>query len=266
MIKLNQDLVEKLKKQLERGNQLLQSGTFNLNEISKWESMTGNYVHSLDPAGSCITYGTPYCIWDHAQYFKGNTPKNKSERITVFQQRIGALEIILSSEIKLAQVKYHERDYIEKKCPFHIRRIDECNNLIFVLMPFSTNWSERVWKKHIRPSVTGLDLTPPLICQRADDLCGQDVMIDIYESIVKAKIIIADITGQNPNVFYELGIAHTLGKRVILITQDVKEIPFDLLRFRHIIYSDNSEGCEKLKETLKKYIYDIIKEDEPNFD
>jgi len=55
-------------------------------------------------------------------------------------------------------------------------------------------------------------------------------MDDIREAVVTARVIIADLTDHNPNVFYELGICHALGKDVILITQD-SEVPSDV---RHI--------------------------------
>ncbi len=125
------------------------------------------------------------------------------------------------------------------------------NHLIFVLMPFTEPWSDRIWKSHIKPVIEGIKFDPPLIVKRADDLFGHDVMHDIVAAISSAKLIIADITGRNPNVFYELGIAHWIGKRVILLTQSSNDIPFDLLRFRHIIYEDNSDGYNKLKVGLE---------------
>ena len=82
-------------------------------------------------------------------------------------------------------------------------------------------------------------------------------MEDIWIGINEAKVVIAEITGKNPNVFYELGIAHTLGKDVILITQNMKDIPFDLNRYRIIEYEDNSDGYDKLKRLLTKFILAI---------
>lgn len=128
------------------------------------------------------------------------------------------------------------------------------NDQVFILMPFSLEWSDRIWLKILKPSIEECGLKPI----RADNLYGRDIMEDIWKTIVNSKIIIADITGRNPNVFYELGIAHTLGKTVILITQNEDDIPFDLNRYRHIIYKDNIEGCEILFTELKKSIQNII--------
>ena len=59
-----------------------------------------------------------------------------------------------------------------------------------------------------------------------------------------------DFTGKNPNVFYEAGIAHTLGKYVVPITQSEHDIPFDLKHHRHAKYLNNGEGLQKLKQEL----------------
>ncbi|MBN8581855.1 MAG: hypothetical protein J0L96_14395 [Anaerolineae bacterium] len=125
---------------------------------------------------------------------------------------------------------------------------------IFVLMPFSEPWSDRIWTKLIKPICIDAGMNPI----RADDLFGRDIMEDVWQSICSARIVIADITGRNPNVFYELGLAHTLGKEVVLLTQDVKDIPFDLNRYRHIIYQDNMDGYEKLKAELSSTISSIL--------
>jgi len=132
------------------------------------------------------------------------------------------------------------------------------DRLVFVLMPFSEPWSTRMWESHIKPTVVGLKLDPPLQCKRADDLYGHDVMRDVVGAIAAARVIIADITGRNPNVFYELGIAHWMGKRVVLLSQSVDDIPFDLLRFRHILYEDNSDGYPVLKRHLEAAILECV--------
>ena len=73
-----------------------------------------------------------------------------------------------------------------------------------------------------------------------------------------ARIVIADITGRNANVFYELGMAHAFGKDVILLSQNEEYIPFDLNRFRHCIYSNDGPGYEKLSTFLGGAISSIL--------
>lgn len=74
-------------------------------------------------------------------------------------------------------------------------------------------------------------------CERVDEqMFDENILEHIYNQIAKADVIVADMTGQNPNVFYETGYAHALNKRVILLTQDRQDIPFDLSHYTHIVY------------------------------
>jgi len=123
----------------------------------------------------------------------------------------------------------------------------------FILMPFRESWSDRIWQKIVKPTMDAIGYST----MRADDLYGHDIMEDIWKRINKSSIIIADITGRNPNVFYELGIAHCIGKDVILLTQSVADIPFDLNRYRHIVYQDNLDGYDLLKSGLVNTVHEI---------
>lgn len=73
----------------------------------------------------------------------------------------------------------------------------------------------------------------------------------MYNQIAKADIIVSDMTGQNPNVFYEVGYAHALNKTVILLTQKADDIPFNLKHFPHIVYE---ERISDLKDELRKRV------------
>lgn len=157
----------------------------------------------------------------------------------------------LSREIETTYEKISELMIVEPI--FRGRNIEVVANEVFVLMPFTEEWSTRIWERLIRPVCKD----EGYIARRANDLFGRDILEDIWRSICGAAVVIADITGRNPNVFYELGIAHTLGKNVVLITQDVKDIPFDLNRYRHIIYSDNMDGYDKLRRELALTLRDV---------
>lgn len=133
------------------------------------------------------------------------------------------------------------------------------DHAVFVLMPFKEPWSNRIWHDHIKPIVQGLEVSPRFVCRRADDLYGHDVLLDIVAAIKTAAVVVADITGRNPNVFYELGIAHTYGQRVVLLAQGTEDIPFDLQRFRHILYEDNSDGYKALERGLKGALLEMVR-------
>lgn len=76
-------------------------------------------------------------------------------------------------------------------------------------------------------------------------------MQDVVSLICKSSVVICDLSGKNPNVFYEAGIAHALGKQVILITQHMDGIPFDLRSVRAIQYLPNGEGISAMIKKLR---------------
>jgi hypothetical protein len=137
---------------------------------------------------------------------------------------------------------------------FRGRHFEFDDTLCFVLMPFNESWSERIWNRHIKPTIEKIGMK----CIRADDILGSNIIVeDIWEKINSANIIIADITKKNPNVFYELGLAHVVGTPTIIISQDNEKATFDVAHYRYIIYQDNSEGCEVLEKMLTKTIISI---------
>ena len=90
-------------------------------------------------------------------------------------------------------------------------------------------------------------------CRRADDIWDNSILIqDVFDLIFTSHAVITDFTDRNPNVFYETGVAHTLGKIVIPITQSVADIPFDLRHHRALTYLANTEGLAKLERDLEK--------------
>lgn len=141
--------------------------------------------------------------------------------------------------------KFIERDQIAVSPIFHDREFVYDDMLVFVLMPFGEPWSDRIWEA-IQRIIKGKGLR----AERADNRHGPVVTEDIWRGIIEARIILADVTGWNPNVFYELGISHTVGKDVILITQPSGRLPFDTQGYRHIIYSDNPAGVKLLESEI----------------
>lgn len=92
--------------------------------------------------------------------------------------------------------------------------------------------------------------------ERVDKQVFTESILDrIYNQISKADIIVADMTGRNPNVFYEVGYAHALGKTVILLTQKAEDIPFDLKHYPHIVYEGKINYL--LKELQKRVSWAI---------
>jgi hypothetical protein len=98
-----------------------------------------------------------------------------------------------------------------------------------------------------------------LRCRRADDIWENAAIIqDVVALIDRSRIVVCDCSGRNPNVFYEAGIAHTLGREVILITQNDQDIPFDLRHLRYIRYLNNAEGRAALTQALQARMQTLL--------
>jgi hypothetical protein len=126
---------------------------------------------------------------------------------------------------------------------------EEQHGQCFVIMPFAATFSE-VYTA-IRRAMEAPDLN--FRCGRADELFGgHEIMTDILGEIARAEVVIADLTGRNPNVFYELGITHMTkdARRVLLIAQNIDDVPFDLRPYRCIVYAPDATGLRELTQRL----------------
>jgi hypothetical protein len=79
-------------------------------------------------------------------------------------------------------------------------------------------------------------------------------MDEVWAGIYSSRLVIVECTGRNANVFYELGIAHTLGKSYIMIAQSIDDVPFDLRHLRTIVYQNTPDGLQALQGELKEAI------------
>jgi len=130
----------------------------------------------------------------------------------------------------------------------------------FVIMPFSDTQSctkqewTGIFKGIIKPAVeeSGLGYE----CERSVAE-RQNIVKGILEALNKANVVIADLTDNNPNVFYELGVRHTLTNRTVLIAQGEKHIPFDLRPYPVAFYSKSLTNIEEFKSDIRKKLEDI---------
>lgn len=121
------------------------------------------------------------------------------------------------------------------------------------MMPFDLSFNP------VYESIRQASESVGLRCRRADDIWEHAAIIqDVVSLIDRSRIVVCDCSGRNPNVFYEAGIAHTLGRDVILITQSEHDIPFDLRHLRYIRYLNNNEGRTALSEALQNRMRTIL--------
>ena len=126
-------------------------------------------------------------------------------------------------------------------------------NLASAMMPFDVAFNT-VYES-IRQAADNVGLR----CRRADDIWENAAIIqDVVALIDRSHVVVCDCTGRNPNVFYEAGIAHTLGREVILITQSEHDIPFDLRHLRYVKYLNNAEGRAALTIALQGRMQTIL--------
>jgi hypothetical protein len=115
-------------------------------------------------------------------------------------------------------------------------------DLVAVMMPFDARFNSVYTALQQAVTASGMR------CQRADDIwVNGHIVDDIINLIWRVRVVIADLSSRNPNVLYETGIAHTLGREVIQIAQSMDDIPFDLRPIRSLTYVNNGEGLERLK-------------------
>jgi formylglycine-generating enzyme required for sulfatase activity len=118
--------------------------------------------------------------------------------------------------------------------------------LCFVLMPFK-EVPYAVYRDAIRPVCEAAGYE----CKRADDHKGPyNIHRIIIELLFKSDVIIADLSKWNPNVFYEMGVAHAIGNKTIMIIQEGQELPFDIKNYNCIFYENTPARLEKLKQDI----------------
>lgn len=114
------------------------------------------------------------------------------------------------------------------------------NKKAFVLMPFRPpidSYYSAIFKPALEDA--GYSVT------RADNLFApRPIILDIRDSIVEADLVLCEMSGKNPNVFYELGLAHAIGRPAILVANEENDIPFDLRHVRVILYDSARAGWE----------------------
>ena len=106
----------------------------------------------------------------------------------------------------------------------------------------------------LRPDLAGLESV------RADDLRSKVVLEKILGQIGEARVVVADLTGRNANVFYETGIAQTVKDNVILLAQNIEDIPADLQPFEYVLYEDSKAGRERLVTDLAEAVRQLPEE------
>jgi hypothetical protein len=192
-----------------------------------YKLIAGSNVYICDACISlCIEILIDETNKDKAQITKYLPALSKLSQISV-RKDVDLWELGLAPRFKRVRFR-KRRKYCFYLCPF--------------ADPFNTIYSD-----HAKPAIerTGFKV------ERADEIFGtQPIIEDIWEGINSSEIVVADVTNRNPNVMHEIGMAHTVGIPVVIITQNTDDVPFDLKHHRCILYSYTPKGCAALEEKL----------------
>lgn len=114
--------------------------------------------------------------------------------------------------------------------------LEEVTNTCFVVMPFHALFKAE-YERVIQPAIEEAGLR----CVRGDEIYTQQAIVpDIWRSIRQARLVVAELSGRNPNVMYEIGLAHAIGKPIVLLTRNEDDVPFDLRALRYVFYDPNN--------------------------
>ena len=142
----------------------------------------------------------------------------------------------------------------QKPVEAELLSLETTKNVAFIVMQFTDEFNS-LYKEVITPVCSAYGFTPV----RADDIYNNGLIVeDIARSIRESALVIADITPDNPNVYYEVGYAHGLGKPTILLAERRREaLPFDVSGFRTIFYENTIGGKALVEERLRKHIANL---------
>jgi signal transduction protein with GAF and PtsI domain len=206
----------------------------------KWAGKLKEFLvhHSNYLAAPIRTATEVYGVIRLSKDLHGNPFSEDDERL------LGKYAWILGSSIESLRLKQTGTMVVRPKWRGWYPMIENC---CFVLMPYGPRWAGNV-RRVIKTAVESRNL----VFRIADEETGSGIMDDVWKGICEARIIVADISTANPNVAYELGLADVVGKKLIVLSQDPKKVPFDFVGTRLLAYRPDrlDDLQDKLAERL----------------
>lgn len=173
------------------------------------------------------------------------SPEIRRQLEVLKSERTHHLELIADLRANLSQV-------VPARPIWRARNFEQDSTLCFCLLPFQDEFI-RVFEEGMLPAAQAAGLRGVHAGQIFDN---REIVEDIWELICTARVVVADVTGRNPNVFYELGVCHTLGKEVVVMTQNADDVPFDIRHRRFIQYEP--EKLTSLRMRLQQTIQRVL--------
>lgn len=136
-------------------------------------------------------------------------------------------------------------DLFVKSLGINLNSLKMDPKLVFVLTPFSRE------EQKVFEVIQEVCQRNGLRCVRGDEEhVSGDILTHIVAMILRSRVVVANVSSRNPNVFYELGIAHALGKQSVLISETIEKVPFDIRSRRVITFSSHDELAQRWADAL----------------
>lgn len=196
-------------------------------------------------------------------------PEKFEEFKSVFLEALEKAQLLSRHGDKVRLIDFSAEEIPKDEKSERIKKLERTANVsaadtCFVMQPFAAplgTYYEKIYK----PAIEKAGLTPV----RADaDIFGTGKIIDqVWTGINAAKVLVAELTSRNPNVYYELGLAHALKKPVVLISSNEEDVPFDLHHIRVIYYdvTDPFWGTKLLEKVAENILSAINNPEEAIF-
>lgn len=189
-----------------------------------------------------VTFGVPYHV----------KVRIEGQRISLFSNEIEVLGYTMAPPMIGDQVGLYA--WGTEKVTFSDFSTTIQTPKAFVVMQFGDPF-DALYSEVIKPVVEASGME----AYRADDVYQPGIILeDIITGIVESEVIIAEITPENANVFYELGYAHALKKPTILLSERTNKLPFDVSGYRCIFYTNTIKGKKFVEEDLRKHLQSIL--------
>jgi len=180
----------------------------------------------------------------HARYYHPQTSRPEITRTGELEERLHALEKMFSE--KKAQQDYEQTELTQEITLDKLKGKD----VLFGITPFGVDFDD-VWYGAIKRAASSANLYP----LRIDMLTkSSNITEDIIDAIKMSKVVVVDVTNNNPNVMFEFGYALALKKSPVVISQSIDLLPFDIQNIRTIPYQNTWKGIEKLHDELQKFL------------
>jgi hypothetical protein len=164
------------------------------------------------------------------------------------------LEELTSLRNEVERLGQHTAQPADVRIESRISEVEDARAKAFVIMPFSPDFND-VWEGGIVRATRELQVS----ATRADKItASRQITDDIIEQIDAADFVIMDVTGNNPNVMFEVGYTFAKQKPYIIIAQSAEDLPFDIKHIRTLVYKLGWSGVEDLFAELKEFISTVL--------